>query len=415
MKKITAQALPGQKPAGAPPGTRRDELRVVFPIGLKMAAMVTLILFVSLGLVTALVWFFIHSSQERVAVENNLGVNNSAATATETILNSLNAGVSLLWYNLGPGDSRDQKIKLFFKTHKDVAGLSFNSTGRKPWENPLFINESFFQDHELNPSILEQYAMFPWNKAGLPEQIELFNGTFFFNGLPLLVMRFALPGNQAEDSATLFFSPDELADTFGIGANLSFLINDTGDVLIHPDRDMMRNSVNLAYDPLIRNLLDGEKDISMNYKSPEGNVFAAVRRIAGGSAFVITRIQQDVVFEGLAATLHRNLYLSFGVWFLGVLILWFLAKPISEVLGILKEAAEAIEDGQYHPDLRNRSHDETGVLAESMNSMSNVLDNFEKFTNKYVARLAWKGRLAPGGVDREATIFFSDIRSFTAI
>ncbi|MDR1588447.1 MAG: HAMP domain-containing protein [Treponema sp.] len=419
---FTVKAAPSGKSAPGAAGQRGTEpgpVGVVFPIGLKMAGMITLILFVSLGLITALVWFFIRSSEERTALENNLGINNSSFMTTETILNSVSTGVSLLWHNLGPGASQDQIIKLFFENHKDIAGLSFSSTGKESWKNSLFVNESFFRNHELNPSLIfARQNLFPWNREQANSGgMDLFNGAFFFNGVPILVIRFVLPENPADDSATVFFSSGELIDAFGIGANTSFLVSSTGDLLIHPDRDMIRNSVNLAYDPLVRDILNDGKDRSRaDYKDLGGTAwFAAARRIAEGDAFIVTRIPQDVVFEGITATTRRNLYLSLGVWFLGVLILWFLAKPISEVLGKLKEAAEAIEDGRYYPDLRGKSRDETGVLAESMNSMSNVLDNFEKFTNKYLARLARKGRLAPGGVDREATVFFSDIRSFTAI
>jgi adenylate cyclase len=44
-----------------------------------------------------------------------------------------------------------------------------------------------------------------------------------------------------------------------------------------------------------------------------------------------------------------------------------------------------------------------------------MLSNFEKFTNKHIARLARQGKLAIGGETKWAAIFFSDIRSFTAI
>ncbi|GHV83444.1 hypothetical protein AGMMS50212_07840 [Spirochaetia bacterium] len=47
--------------------------------------------------------------------------------------------------------------------------------------------------------------------------------------------------------------------------------------------------------------------------------------------------------------------------------------------------------------------------------MSHVLENFERFTNKELARLARKGTLETGGADKDATFFFSDIRSFTSI
>jgi adenylate cyclase len=44
-----------------------------------------------------------------------------------------------------------------------------------------------------------------------------------------------------------------------------------------------------------------------------------------------------------------------------------------------------------------------------------ALLNFERFTNKEIARLTRKGLLAPGGVEKRGTFLFSDIRSFTAI
>jgi adenylate cyclase len=47
--------------------------------------------------------------------------------------------------------------------------------------------------------------------------------------------------------------------------------------------------------------------------------------------------------------------------------------------------------------------------------MSHVIENFERFTNKMIVRLSREGTLNPVGMDKTATLFFSDIRSFTAI
>ncbi|MDR2841990.1 MAG: adenylate/guanylate cyclase domain-containing protein, partial [Spirochaetaceae bacterium] len=114
-------------------------------------------------------------------------------------------------------------------------------------------------------------------------------------------------------------------------------------------------------------------------------------------------------------TTLRNIYLGGGVWFISIIIIWFFSLGISTPILKLSAMSSRIEEGDYATKLKIVSKDETGLLIQTMNNLSNALGNFERFTNKTIARLARLGMLAIGGENREATFFFSDIRSFTAI
>ncbi|MDR1212263.1 MAG: adenylate/guanylate cyclase domain-containing protein [Spirochaetaceae bacterium] len=375
----------------------RDYRGVSFSISAKLVCMITGVLFFSLGLISALVWFLVYTDTRKTARENNLSINRYAASTAEAMLDSVKAN-GILFSRAGKDADTG---RLFFDDNKNIA--AFISGGD---DRGLLVNGDFFASRELDEALAVQYAaqVFP----GLDSAPELFNAAPFFNGVPLLCLR--LSHNDA-----ILFSPEALLDSYGTGANTSFLINDSGAVLIHPDRELIRKEVNLGGEPMIRDLLDIKQRKTI-YRNENGrSFFAASEKIAGGKAVVITTIDSDIVFEGINTTTRRNLYLSLGSWFLGVLFIWFFSRSVSGTLEMLREAAEAIEDGQYHLELEAKNHDETGLLTESMISMSHVLMNFEKFTNKTIAVLARKGRLETGGTDRNATIFFSDIRSFTAI
>ena len=54
-------------------------------------------------------------------------------------------------------------------------------------------------------------------------------------------------------------------------------------------------------------------------------------------------------------------------------------------------------------------------MGKGLSEREKLMVSFSKFTNKTIAQKAANGELTLGGENRNATIFFSDIRSFTAM
>jgi len=103
---------------------------------------------------------------------------------------------------------------------------------------------------------------------------------------------------------------------------------------------------------------------------------------------------------------------------ISIIFIWFFSKTISIPLKALAVVAHNIEGGSFDMDLKPRGRhewrDEIGVLTSSFQKMCAALHIFGKFTNKEIAVKAMRGEIKPGGLPRHATIFFSDIRGFTA-
>jgi adenylate cyclase len=72
-----------------------------------------------------------------------------------------------------------------------------------------------------------------------------------------------------------------------------------------------------------------------------------------------------------------------------------------------------IEGGIFEIDIQSRSRDEVELLTDSFRRMSAALGVFGRFTNREVALRAMRGEIRPGGLPKQATVFFSDIRGFT--
>ncbi|MDR1470787.1 MAG: HAMP domain-containing protein [Spirochaetaceae bacterium] len=413
-------------------------VRVRYPIGMKLVIIITFLLLVSLGSITYLVSWLVGQDVQVTAEDNNFTVNQRSASEAQAFLRTVHSASLMMIDILGGNESRsaqEQTKKAFFQQNQAIAALILvrspygkgeNSASFAPANrNSVMVNGSFFAENEIDPSLAESFISGDLERFASVRSggTAIQNVTPHFT-IPLLALFFPFQENGETYPAIVLFSPDTLAETFETGNNLSFLINGNDEILVHPDAGMMDAGLSMASNPFVKEMrVRTDRRFQTRFADENGvPFFGAFQKLDIANTVVITSIPEDMVFEGVNRTTLRNLYLTAAVLFLSIMFVYLFSKTISIPLRRLTRAAGQIERGTYALDLKANSRDEIGVLTNSFVKMGKGLaererlkDTFGRFTNKVIAERAMRDKLVLGGETKEATIFFSDIRSFTAI
>ena len=451
----------------------RDSDKITFfSIGAKLVIIITIIVLMSLGSITVLVSWLVREDLRILAEENNFEMNRRSAVETEYIISKMRSDSLMLIRVLTAvgthSDLAQETMEFFFDQNPGVVALFFTVPGQG---DELFINRRFFLSREIEASLANSYheenAM-PLQRAALGETLLLNATPHFARSLAALFFPWQRGGGA------ILFSLENLETTFGFGLNKSYLINDAGDIIVHSDFELMLAGANIADRAFIREIAESPErsrqslvevdfgfDPSRMEAAPnmlhhalallnggigaafdlverlgiehiqrvEINVpgtgaqaegpdtvrkFLAFTKLNVGGSTVITGIEYNRVFEGIAATTRRNIYLTAVVLLISILLIWFFAKSISVPIKVLAAAARSIEGGTFEFDLKAKGRDEIGLLTNSFRKMSTALGVFGRFTNRDIAVRAMRGEIKPGGLPKHATIFFSDIREFTS-
>ncbi len=404
-------------------------VRIKYSIGFKLILIISVIVIVSLGALTGLVSYFVGSDVRVTAEQNNHTVNTRSASATESFLTTLRSNVFLLLDMLNAGGSAGsagvlsrQTTAMFFERNQDVAAIIIPGSGNSARS---LYNNRFFLSNELDTSVIDQFLTIHAEEVSRSEAGETIalNCAPIFN-LPVLAVLFPWKESGFNQTAIVFFSSESLSDSFsGSTVNESFMINDAGDLLIHGDFQQVKAGINMSNNPLVEEMRRNNDDNRQVLYTMDGKTyFGAYEKLSIGDIGVLTTVEQSVVLEAVTQTLIRNLWLSLSILFLAVLFIWIYSKTISNPLRRLTAASEQIGQGNFDITLKSKARDELGVLTKSFTSMAKGLaererlkDTFGRFINKNIAEKAARGELELGGENKQVTIFFSDIRSFTAI
>jgi adenylate cyclase len=409
---------------------RRGSSTVRFSIGAKLITIISIIVLVSLGSITALVSWLVREDLKVSAEENNFEVNRRAAAETEQVLEKTRL-LSLLFSRAvviaEHGGLIQEETNYFFTQNPQIAALFYTTAGAAEQSNLTFVNERFFLTRGIDTTLADAFfdSSIKMRENAEMGQTILINASPLFSGAQgstyLAAMFFPIKGGNSLPlgSGCVLFSTENINESFGLGVNVSYLINADGDIIADADIDRVKSHVTLGEQEIIKQILDSpDRSKQMLVDIDNARRYLAYTRLsaAGSSAaggVVITTIEYDKVFEGINATTRRNLYLTAAVLFLSIMVIWFFAKSISRPLKALAIAARAIEGGVFDVELQPAGRDEIGVLTASFGKMCSALNIFGKFTNRDIAVQAMRGQIKPGGLPKHATVFFSDIRGFT--
>lgn len=398
--------------------------KVTFAISFKLILIFASLVLAVLGVTTYMVSTLVRNDEQVKAEENNHTINSRTAETVQTTFVTVQnnaAGLFNTLLLLPPADqasAADILFADFCRRNTDTVFIAGPVFGYKC--NPEY-EKVHAAAYEAGKDWLAKHEdVIAHIKSGA---IETKNISSSFNS-PVLCILFPYTINGAKDYACIAFAGDTLGTLMSTGSyNTSFLINRDGDLLIHSDYDKMIAGGNMKNLGAVKDMLSSGLDNSQT-KFPDENgeqQFYSYFRIADGMC-VVTCVAEKDVFEAINHTTYRIVLFSLAVLFLSIIIILFFSKTLTKPIGELVQASHYIEEGKYDFKLVPRTHDEIGVLSVSFDDMreglaerERLMSTFKKFTNKDVAERAAKGELALGGETRTATIFFSDIRSFTAM
>ena len=411
-----------------------------FPIGVKLAIIIGFIVLLSLGTVTVLNSHFTGEDVKITAENSNLSVNSRSASTVEDKLSTIRSNVFQLLdlMNVVSGGrsaalSR-QAEAFFFERNQDIASIYILSDDSLSKRNPTdvnIVNARFFISNEMDSSVILDFLSSARNEISRSchgETIAM-NASPFFQ-LPVMALLFPYTENGREQTCVILFSIEAISDMLGSDSvNTTFMINDSDELLSHPETDRILRGESLKNDELVLLMRknnqnnDDSRQVSYKAKNEDGktvNFYGAYKKLSFADIAVMTSVPLDSILEGVRTTRRNNIYLMGIVFFLSIIfVLVFSKLAISRHLKKLTLAAEEVKNGNFDTDifkeLNSKRRDEIGVLNQSMKDEGEFLDLFSKFTNRGVAKSIARKEIDFDPHLKDITIFFSDIRGFTAI
>ncbi len=401
--------------------------RVSRPIGAKLIGIISAIIVIALGGVTYLVSYFITQDIRMSAEENNLAINSRTASDCENRIETAVASVTMfvdLLKNAGESETEVKSVEnLFFDRNRDIVAVYLPVTGR------LFTSTAFFISHELEGESASAYFAQEGERiqASQNGSFELLNASPYFS-VPMLMICYPVnvrsgSADGVDNAVCLLYSTEGMGESFSAGSvNQSFFVNNDGDILVHGDMQLMLDGADASDSQIVISMLESTQSNSqITYRDSAGEEYiGAFRKLPVGNGAVITLVKTAIVLEGINATTRRNVYITIAILALTVMVVYLFAKSLSVPLKKLTAVVNEINSGNFNTELfseltTKKSKDEIGVLTKSTQNEREILNTFTKLTNKGVTKAIITKAIDFEPHLKDITIFFSDIRGFTAI
>jgi len=407
-------------------------------IGAKLIGLIALLLVSSIAtIVYQSTSMYVGNDKENIRV-SNVETTGSLAIHTREVFENLTEKMRFLGGLLiqdtggGAGSAGNPIIRDFFDKDKDFLGVVIHHVDNGTWNpsskalSPEFIATGDTDGAKAIEAVLANKSFSPTQLAKGEPQITTFKlsdgSAAVAVGIPLVQSE----TNKALFSYTItaFIRPTKFSQAFSENARgASYLVDRQGNLLAHTDAG--RVGENVSNLPVVKELLSGTKPqnlVPYNDPATGESRLASYRTVGFAGLGVVAELPEALAYQAANTMEHRAMLVGLVILFLAFWAGYLYSETISAPIRKLVDAAQRIASGDFKINLRVKGRDEVATLSNAFNEMAKgleerdrVKDTFNKFHNKEIAEKLLSGEVKLGGERKEATVFFSDVRGFTAM
>ncbi|TGJ98520.1 HAMP domain-containing protein [Leptospira langatensis] len=426
--KVEKEKTQKQEPKKEAPKSSEEALRTSakFPLQLKLMGVISLLLTLTVSTVILYASSEFKKNYEVRVLETNFSLVNILGIKVKSDLKDIRDKGKTLTEKLldpkGPGAYAD----LFFRNEPDflLAGI-YSAQGQKLKKKVVLYNDSYLEGISSNRNELD--SAIEQKESSLIKSIQ--SGGRIDNLTPnFKEPAFSISVYDASSNSILIYilRSERLLSVFQKqDINVPFLINGDGDLIAHHDLQLLAAQTNWADLPIFETMLSSVREDSQQTRyedSTKTKYYGSYQKLGFGGAGVIVSVPEEKVFEMVYRIQTKNLLIMAIALCVALIIVFFLARNITIPILKLLSATIEIAKGNFRIGIRSTTRDEIGVLTDYFVNMGKGLEEREKvkdalgrFVNKEIAEMVLNKELTLGGERKMCAIFFSDIRSFTAI
>ena len=409
---------------------RKNGSRIRFSVGFKLIIIVSTIIIVSMSSLSIVGLFFFRREIRNRVEETNITLSNMVARQAENEILKLTDSANLL-FQVGSGEGGSQTLvdDFFFSSqsliHVGILGTDYNFTNRN-W----FRANRIFDENAIVQSILAVRG--PDLERARDNQTVIINVSPLIPNLETPLMAIAVPfllGTSQEALVILADVGSSLAESVRLqeGYTTTMIVNSEGEVLAHPDFSRVFGGESLRDSPVFAEMYaQGTRSGRILFTDESGDkpasAIGSFALIPVGNLGVVSTVLEKDAFRVVNRVQILNLTLLGTILSLAVLGVFFFSHSLSTPLKELTLATRQIKARNYRISIKPKTSDELGQLTRNFISMIPELEKVDRlqertsrFVNPQVARMIAEDSLPDHAETKDVTVFFSDVRGFTAM
>ena len=399
----------------------KKHIKVRHPIGAKLSGIFSLLVILVLGITVALVYILFANDQRVNAKSNTISLNETTANAVQLELQNIQGNTNNylnVLYVIKDDNHYEEEADYFFSelcaVNPDILFVYTKNSGYKA--SPVFT--------EAVPGAQKIFEAWLSMNKNIEHKVKA--GQVFVKDLSA---SFGVPYTLGtmfknnDDFVCVGYNVESLKETCFKNSNATYIVNSLGEPLIYEDNQTVIDAGLVPSFEIVEELLEYSSGNEYIYTDTQNNNWIYIRmNILDDTCSAITLTSESSILKAINLTALRIIAITVAVFFLAILIIRFFSRSLTNPIEDLVDATNRIDRGDYEIHLRPKAKDEIGYLTDRFTNMAGglaernrLMTTFTKFVNKDIAQKAANGQLTLGGQDKNATVFFSDIRSFTAM